>query len=269
MKFNDRQNGRSSDSGDSNRNRGASQEKLWVGAKYVVALVALLVIAWMWVFTPVSNSTAPGEQLSISLPDGSEVRLAGGSTITYQRFFAITGREVHLTGETLIQADPSDRPLKIRSGESVTELMGGRINLRYLDEEAGGRTSLAVISGEAALYPSAFPEERISVPAEHLAYWEPGMESVSEPQPVATDEVTAWSEERAVFLDRPLKSILDELGRRHAVEISLDDEADPERRLTVVYNEPRPLDIILTEIGLATGTVVTETERGYRLTVDR
>ena len=126
--------------------------KLWKNLQRVAAVGLLAAVCGTLVFHKVkepswennkdsivreiTKSSAPGEQLRITLPDGSIVRLNAGSTISYPEKFDTLIREVALTGEAFFQItkDP-DHPFVVKCGQFSTTVLGTSFDIKSFRQE--------------------------------------------------------------------------------------------------------------------------------------
>jgi len=92
--------------------------------------------------TKVSNA---GEQLRLSLPDGSVVRLNAGSSIQFPERFEKKERKVVVTGEAFFDvAKNPNRPFIVYSNHIRTTVLGTSFNIRSFK---GKNTSVTVATG--------------------------------------------------------------------------------------------------------------------------
>ncbi|MEN7548012.1 FecR domain-containing protein [Rapidithrix thailandica] len=92
------------------------------------------------------KTTRKGQQLAVSLPDGSIVRLNADSQLKIPRQFSKSTRKVLLQGEAFFQvAKDQVHPFRICSGEVVTMVLGTSFNVKAYPEEA---IEVAVFSGK-------------------------------------------------------------------------------------------------------------------------
>jgi len=114
------------------------------GTLRIAASVAILVTAGiafylMRVEQPaveyITATTQRGEQKTVTLSDGSVVRLNAESSITYPEQFADT-RNVQLTGEAFFEVAHNEaQPFIIRSADLMTTVVGTSFNIRAYPEE--------------------------------------------------------------------------------------------------------------------------------------
>lgn len=97
--------------------------------------------------SPVEQKTANGQQLKLTLPDGTKVMLNAGSAISYPKAFAANIREVNLTGEAFFDVVRNEEaPFVIRTGEVTTKVLGTSFNVRAYPEN--GAVQVAVVEGK-------------------------------------------------------------------------------------------------------------------------
>ena len=218
-----------------------------------LAAVALMVscggyLAWnLWqqqaLFTQ-SFATARGQQLEVTLPEGSRLRL---DTLSTAEVAIYRGRrEVRLPqGQAMFQVtgDPA-RPFDVLAGPLRITVVGTRFSVRYTPG-VPGRDGVQV----------AVEEGRVRVArAEHSAAGDASVELVAGQQ-IASDMtgllgavsavpaagIAPWRESRVSFDDTPLDQALAEFGRYGAVHLTVREPAVAALRVTGTF-DPRRLD---------------------------
>lgn len=117
-----------------------SRWDLWHVAA-AIALIAAVGIAIFFVTrTPQANlivkTTTGGQKSTITLSDGSQIRLNAESTLTYPETFIGVTREISLTGEAFFDvARDESRPFIIKSGDVVTTVLGTTFNVKAFPDE--------------------------------------------------------------------------------------------------------------------------------------
>ena len=99
-----------------------------------------------------------GQKSTISLPDGSQVKLNSGSKLVFPRSFAANTREVFLEGEAFFEVEKNPgRPFIVRSGDLVTTVLGTSFNIKaYPEEEA---IAVTVATGKVKVRKDAATDE--------------------------------------------------------------------------------------------------------------
>jgi ferric-dicitrate binding protein FerR (iron transport regulator) len=232
------------------------------------ALVAglLLVGAAAWYQLPVTRAAAPGERLTVRLPDGSRASLNAGSSVRYRRGFSFLpglpagSRQVRLEGEAFFDVIPGERAFQVAAADASVRVLGTRFNVRSRStglevaveegrvEVAGGgrRGSVVLREGEAVRLDDARDRlTRLRVPRERIGAWRRGGLTV---------------------VDESLSAILSELSRRFAVEVSLADAAEGgEERLSVYYPNLGSLESVLSDLTIQQDLRYRRTAEGWEV----
>jgi ferric-dicitrate binding protein FerR (iron transport regulator) len=83
------------------------------------------------------------------------------------------------------------------------------------------------------------------------------------PAPVA--RLVAWRVGGFAAVDQPLAAVLDELGRRYAVEVALRTPTAAGDRVTLFYPRPVAAETIVADVCAARGLRYRATSRGYEV----
>lgn len=182
----------------------------------------------------VEHTTPPGSRSFLKMPDGSEIWLNTGTTLSYKNTFGKKHREVHLTGEAFfeIKKDPAypfivhTREVSIRvtgtnflvtsfpdAAKTLTYLESGRIELKI--DETGEKFPL--IPGD---------EARFNKKTQQLT-----IEKNFNPHPAS------WRFGKISFYNKPLSEIAESLERNFGITIQLAGPDLKEKRLTAEFEE--------------------------------
>lgn len=120
----------------------------------MAAILALAPVSWgAWRLSerPADHATAPGEQRTVTLADGTRVMLNTDSAIDV-RFGAAERLVVLRRGEILVDSgkDAARRPLRITTAHGRLEALGTRFTVRRHDD----RTDVAVLEGAVRVEPA-------------------------------------------------------------------------------------------------------------------
>jgi len=205
-------------------------------------------------------SAPVGQRLSMTLPDGSRMTLAGGSTARVPRSFGSGSREVTLKGEGHFDVvHDSTLPFRVRAEGAVAEDVGTRFVVRAWPEVDG--VEVAVEEGIVAL-------ARGQSSPTLLHAGDRGRVTSSGKVEVRKDgaERAAWIRGEFVFDGTPLSEALPALGRWYGVTL----RATPamQTRLITGQFSALPLDPMLESLALALdaqlvrdGSIITFTTR--------
>ncbi|NJB71076.1 ferric-dicitrate binding protein FerR (iron transport regulator) [Saonia flava] len=96
------------------------------------------------------KTTAWGQKLTVTLPDGTSIKLNSGSVIKFPEKFDERTREVELNGEAFFDvAKDLNKPFIIKSGSLSTKVLGTSFNVNaYPDSE---RIAVTVASGKVKI----------------------------------------------------------------------------------------------------------------------
>ncbi len=169
-----------------------------------------------------SITTPKGGTYSVTLPDGSTVRLNAASTITYPNRFDAHQRKILLEGEAFFDIRPAPEgnvPFVVATkGQEVT-VLGTTFNIAaYPDDDA--KTTL--LTGSVKVESTS--ENRASVTLR------PGEQAVLAAgtftkRAVALADEVAWLDNRFSFQDKTLEEVLKEVGRWYDLQIHYDGAA--------------------------------------------
>lgn len=164
---------------------------------------------------PVVYASHVGEQLSVTLRDGSTATLNTNSAVEVR--FSATKRKVEVTkGEALFDvARDADRPFVVAMPLGEVQVTGTVFNVRALPDE----TSVFVISGLVQVTPEAGDAVRLGA-GEKVRIDPRGRAEVATFNP---ERALAWREGKARYADAPLGDVLDDLNRYFAKPIRLGD----------------------------------------------
>jgi ferric-dicitrate binding protein FerR (iron transport regulator) len=229
-------------------------------------VVLALGVTAAWYSVPVRHAAGAGEQTAVTLPDGSQVALNAGSSVTYRRGFSwlpgvpATARTVRLRGEAFFTVTPSSRTFRVEAGGLDVRVLGTRFNVRAraastarVDVEEGrvqvsspglGR-SLILREGEAASVDRASGELEASE--------------------VELPRVGAWRSGGLVLEDAALESVLAELSLRFDAPVTLADGVRNSARLNLYYAELGSLESVVSDLATQQGLRYRATRTGWEL----
>jgi ferric-dicitrate binding protein FerR (iron transport regulator) len=149
-------------------------------------------------------STPMGGQYQLTLPDGSNVWLNAGSSITYPTAFRGHTRKVKITGEVYFEvAKDKNKTFCVTAGDQEIEVLGTHFNINAYSDEDHIKTSLlegAVKVNKVLLHPGqAFTKGKI--------------------EPTNVDQDVAWKNGVFNFNNQSLAQVMRQLARWYDLEI--------------------------------------------------
>lgn len=186
--------------------------------------------------------TRPGEQRTVTLADGSIVKLNAESRLEWVSEAADTLRLVRLQGEAFFEVKKDGRAFVVATANSNVRVLGTVFDVW------ARRQQTRVIVKEGRVEVSA-AGDRVEVQANHMAT------VAAEPGPISLAAVDAvrrlgWLEGKIVFEQTTLAEAAAELQRQYNIHIRIDDPRIAELTLTGVF-EKKPIENILQSICLA------------------
>ncbi len=196
---------------------------------------------------PVATA-AYGQQSTVTLLDGTRVRLNAGSTIRYRGEYGRAGRDVQLEGEAYFEVvHDAARPFRVYASGGVAEDLGTRFVVRAYPEHA--RLEVAVAEGKVAL--------RRDRPASDSALVGPGQLGRLAPDGAITVESgvdlerwMGWTRGALILDGLTLADAARAIGRRFDVDIVVSDARLGSRTLSARFNH-ESLSAVLDALGVA------------------
>ncbi|MDE2997335.1 MAG: FecR domain-containing protein [Bacteroidota bacterium] len=182
----------------------------------IVSVAAALVVGLSMMLSGSSQHFAAphGDQsLTVTLDDGSQVRLAPGSRLSVPASFGETDRSVSLNGEAFFDVAESPVPFSVRTEDSRTTVLGTSFNVRSWPRSLLHATEVIVASG------------RVSVAAGELqTIVEPGQsvtasEKALTPVDTDADARLAWIQGGFSYENELIGNVLDDVERRFDVRV--------------------------------------------------
>jgi ferric-dicitrate binding protein FerR (iron transport regulator) len=168
----------------------------------------------------ITESTPRGQQKTITLSDGSVVRLNAESSITFpKQFTASDVRHIQFSGEAFFEiARDETKPFVIRSEELVTTVLGTSFNIRAYPEDQ--MIAVTVATGKVKIEPAAnqLPEtsSQLLIAGEQGLY-DKQSASIGKAS-VKLEKYVAWKDGTILLEGASLKEATDVLGRWYDAE---------------------------------------------------
>jgi len=166
----------------------------------------------------IEKSTAKGEKLSLTLPDGSKVRLNSASKISYPKTFASQSREIFLYGEAFFEvAKDATKPFTVATEMIATTALGTSFNVSaYQNEE----TNVSLVTGKVAVKMMSNDSEPLLLEKGESARFK---DHNTDLQKEIFDEskVLAWTNKEILFENTPLDKAIRTLENWYGVNISI------------------------------------------------
>ena len=185
---------------------------------------------------------------SVTLPDGTEVRLNSGSTLLYPESFGKGSRIVYLTGEgNFYVAKDARRPFIVKTTHMDVQALGTTFNIKSFVGEKDVRTTL--LEGKV----------KVTLPAAGGKSWylEPGTQFTFSPEGnsvnlarVDARKVLGWEDGTLSFINAPFGEVVSALERKYGVSIQYNTEKMQKGALNVRFLPEETLDDALKVLAL-------------------
>ena len=205
--------------------RRSSAAPVWWAATAAAAASLLLFVGPFSPFraaAPTVYSTAKGEHRLVVLPDGSQIEMNGGSSLSV----LMDGRQREVTlaegseAAFTVVHDPS-RPFVIHAGDRTVRDLGTEFNVL----RASGGLKVTVRKGLVEVAPSAGAVgETIALsPGRQLQHTEGSAASLV--SAVDPEDAFGWRSGRLIYRDRPLTEVAADLSRYYAAPVRVEGPA--------------------------------------------
>ena len=168
-------------------------------------------------------TTEKGDMATVTLPDGSVVRLNACSSITYQSDYGVSAREVVFSGEAFfdVQTNPGI-PFTVKTFGLNIKAYGTSFNVKaYPDEEVIETTLVrgrVVIEDDESKQLVALAPDQVATIGQNST----GREAVLQ-ENVETEVYTSWKDDRWVIASENLESLAKKIERRYDISILIDE----------------------------------------------
>jgi len=223
--------------------------------KALIAACSVLIVVLMWQWLK-KNKTAPVDQpaiaetgthkesrSTITLPDGTIVRLNAKSKVDYAEGFGKTTREVFLTGEAYFDVTHNEKlPFIVHTDEADIKVLGTRFNVRNYSNEHRMEAALLAGSIEVSFHKGARHKILLKPSDKIIVKKKVELTRIKVKDSIIIE--TSWLNDKMAFDDKPFSEIAQDLERQFDVHIEFKNEAVSEYKYTGVYDEDSPEDIL-------------------------
>ncbi len=171
-------------------------------------------------------STPLASKTYFVLPDGSEVWLNSGSTLSYPRKFDGKKRLVKLDGEAYFDVKKSKTPFEVETDNVKVNVLGTAFNVMNYQNT---NTEVTLERGKVQLFSNSGAQQ-ILVPGEQ-AVIDLGNSSI-QVHKVDTEIYSSWINNKLIFKNESLKDVVERLERWYNISIDIDDKYISDKKLT-------------------------------------
>ncbi|WP_109434001.1 FecR family protein [Aquimarina sp. AU119] len=207
-----------------------TKEKITFGKKtkptyttwYAVAASIVIILGVFGLFTSTkSYTTSYGEQLAVTLPDGSTIQLNADSEVTHKRFFWLNNRNVSLKGEAYFEVEKGEG-FAVETTYGTISVLGTKFNIRARSK-----------SFELNCYEGVVRFDKL-VTEEHRILKKDDRIIISDDKLVdqkTKENIPNWMNGISIFKGAPLHEVLDEIRIQYNITFQVNN-ADLSRLFT-------------------------------------
>ncbi|WP_293711729.1 FecR domain-containing protein [uncultured Parabacteroides sp.] len=223
--------------------------------RQIAATVALFVLGSLSLYLYIDNrnitlladrimevKVGKGERVSITLPDGTAVKLNSESLLSYKQDFGKKDRRVSLSGEGYFEVRKDTQKKFVVNTEFMeVEVTGTSFNVyAYSDKEM---MEMALVQGSVIVSSVHPPFEKINVvPNEKVIY----DKKTGKMKKITSSNIleTAWVSKELVFRSEPLEEVLKRVGRKYGVFFDIADSSFIKETYTGVFDKEEIEDVM-------------------------
>lgn len=179
----------------------------------------------------IERETRRGEKLTLTLPDGTIVKMNALSKIKFPTVFG-KSRDVELTGEAYFDVERNiHKPFLVRTGEITTRVLGTSFNVNHSSDQS---VQVAVTSGKVAVHQNESKESYNLLPTELLTYKSNGFTKGYFDE----EKLLGWKDWVLVFEDADIHEIAEKVSVWFDVDISVEGQQAVKRRFSGKFKNP-------------------------------
>lgn len=192
-------------------------------AASIALIVGLSLSIWFWAEQRSKADwmlvqTGPGEYTSVTLPDGSQVRLNASSSLAYPPTFNAVHRNVRLSGEALFKVTKdAERPFEVQSNDITTTVLGTQFNVNAYQDDSIVQVSLL----EGAVRVEGLTESFLMEPMQQSTF--NLKNETAQVQAFDSTDVMAWRKGEIVLSRTRFDQLQRIIERKYGVQVLLKD----------------------------------------------
>lgn len=185
-----------------------------------------------------------GTNSRISLPDGTQVWLNAGSTLSYKSDFNRSSRDIDLSGEAYFEvARNADLPFRVEARGCRFTVLGTKFNISAYDSEP---EVLAALMEGSLRFESARDREKM-MPGDLVTY--DCATKQARREQVDADQYRSWIDGVIRYDAITLPALLRRLAREYDVEIDLRTAAFDNKTFRISLTEAQDIHSIMVALG--------------------
>ena len=201
----------------------------WI--KVAAAILLLMVAGYLvYQFQPtdpeavyLTKTTASGQKSTITLSDGTTVRLNSESKLVYPEMFVGDTRQVVLEGEGFFQVKKDSRPFLVKAGRLQVKVLGTSFNVNAYDPA----TQIAVAEGKVEVsLDSATERSKVLLTGNELVTYDETVGSFSKERLDDINHLFAWKDGILWINQERLREAVPKMERWYGTHIHLAEQLE-------------------------------------------
>lgn len=232
--------------------------------KYFAIAATVLIAAFVsyMSFYSYSYQSAPGEQLTVLLPDGSSVQLNGNTSLSYHPFFGTFHRNLELDGEAYFEVVSSETPFVVNAPTTQTTVLGTKFNVSDWKSSSSLNAEVYVLEGKVSVtnyYDSNF----LVTENESVTLIRNTRELIKQQVPEISLHSLGWMKGELTFSNVTLTQFFERLELHFGKEITLKGDHFESEWIQAHYKNSTELESILIDISTIKNLSVQKTSKGF------
>ena len=193
------------------------------------------------------KTTNSGQKITLTLTDGTHVKLNSESKLRFPKKFTNNKREVYLEGEGFFEvAKDANRPFIIHTGNVYTKVLGTIFNIKAYPEDE--EVEVALVEGRVAINTAANSGDTTIIlqPSEVLNY-NKQKEKIITASNVDLTKIVAWRNNQIIFEDASFEEITRKLERWYGVRFNVYNKVNDKGGFTGKFEE-ESLELLLEKL---------------------
>lgn len=207
--------------------------------------------SWMGQLADASMNVPMGSTMALRLPDGTQVNLNGGSTLSYPQSFGLKSRKVKLSGEAYFTiVHHTDQPIEILTSKMTVRDIGTKLNITNYPEDSQAR--IVIDEGSVELKTGNDTQASIIVAGqEAIIDKRSGHITIANKQ----SDGNAWSKGELIFHNTTVADIAKRLERTYNIDISIHHPATANKRFYGTFSTREQIYTDILQALKETGTL--------------
>lgn len=184
----------------------------------------------------VEKTSLAGQNIDLTLPDGSSVKLNAESKLIVPEVFRGETREVELIGEAFFDIEPDPQhPFIIHMKGMSVKVIGTSFNVKAYEDEAS--QVVAVKSGEVKVT-SIITGAEVQLVSHELSILSVTDGNLVKREIEDEDLLFGWVDKKIIFKDQDVLKVFDQLERWYGVQFKIKKSVSQKKLYTAYHDNP-------------------------------